>query len=210
MADRIRNPAASSGLLPDMAAARRATRAASPVEAPMRQRCCARAHCRRPCAADPTSARIAALGVVRLRRRRCRVHRVHAVQDAQPHGARRRRLCAPNGCWSARRRARKRTRRASHSSDRPDGCWTTCSRRWACDADKYVYIANVLKCRPPGNRTPEPVEIEACRPYLDRQIELIRPKLIIALGKSAATTLLDVDATIASMRGRMHRYRACR
>ncbi len=73
---------------------------------------------------------------------------------------------------------------------------------------QYVYIANVLKCRPPGNRAPTPVEIESCRPYLDRQIELIRPKLIIALGKSAATTLLNVDATIASMRGRIHRYRS--
>lgn len=71
---------------------------------------------------------------------------------------------------------------------------------------KNVYIANVLKCRPPGNRTPEPFEVEACRPYLDRQIALIRPKLIIALGKSAATTLLNVDATIASLRGRVHRY----
>jgi DNA polymerase len=70
-----------------------------------------------------------------------------------------------------------------------------------------VYIANVLKCRPPGNRTPEPFEVESCRPYLDRQIELIRPSLIVALGKSAATTLLNVEATIASLRGRVHRYR---
>jgi uracil-DNA glycosylase family 4 len=70
-----------------------------------------------------------------------------------------------------------------------------------------VYIANVLKCRPPGNRTPEPLEVAACVPYLDRQIELLRPRLIVALGKSAATTLLDVDATIASLRGRVHRYR---
>ncbi len=70
-----------------------------------------------------------------------------------------------------------------------------------------VYIANVLKCRPPGNRAPEPAEAEACRPYLDRQIALLRPKVIVALGKSAATTLLDVDATIASLRGRVHRYR---
>src|SRR5271170_3135613 len=52
-----------------------------------------------------------------------------------------------------------------------------------------VYIANVLKCRPPGNRTPTPLEAEACRPYLDRQIALIRPAIIVALGKSAATTL---------------------
>ena len=69
-----------------------------------------------------------------------------------------------------------------------------------------VYIANVLKCRPPNNRTPEPAEVEACLPYLDRQIALIRPRLIVALGKSAATALLNVDATIASLRGRVHRY----
>jgi uracil-DNA glycosylase family 4 len=71
---------------------------------------------------------------------------------------------------------------------------------------KNVYIANVLKCRPPQNRTPEPLEVAACRPYLDRQIALIKPRLIVALGKSAATTLLGVDASIASMRGRVHRY----
>jgi DNA polymerase len=70
-----------------------------------------------------------------------------------------------------------------------------------------VYIANVLKCRPPNNRTPEPGEVDSCRPYLDRQIALIAPKVIVALGKSAATTLLEVDATIASLRGRVHRYR---
>jgi len=70
-----------------------------------------------------------------------------------------------------------------------------------------VYIANVLKCRPPGNRTPEPREVEACRPYLDRQIALIGPRIIVALGKSAATTLLNVEASIASLRGRVHRYR---
>ena len=70
-----------------------------------------------------------------------------------------------------------------------------------------VYIANVLKCRPPNNRAPEPREVETCRPYLDRQIALIQPKLIVALGKSAAATLLATDATIASLRGRIHRYR---
>ena len=69
-----------------------------------------------------------------------------------------------------------------------------------------VYIANVLKCRPPGNRTPEPLEVDACKPYLDRQIEMIEPKLIVALGKSAATTLLGTEASIASLRGRLHRY----
>ena len=71
---------------------------------------------------------------------------------------------------------------------------------------RNVYIANVLKCRPPNNRTPTPLEAEACRPYLDRQIALLAPKVIVALGKSAATTLLNVDASIASLRGRVHRY----
>ena len=69
-----------------------------------------------------------------------------------------------------------------------------------------VYIANVLKCRPPGNRTPEPIEVDACRPYLERQIALIRPALILALGKSSASLLLGTDASIASLRGRVHRF----
>ena len=72
---------------------------------------------------------------------------------------------------------------------------------------EHVYIANVLKCRPPGNRTPEPLEVDACRPYLERQVALIRPRLILALGKSAASLLLGTDASIASLRGRVHRYR---
>ena len=72
---------------------------------------------------------------------------------------------------------------------------------------RNVYIANVLKCRPPNNRTPEPSEADACRPYLERQVAMIRPKLIVALGKSAASLLLGTDATIASLRGRVHRYR---
>ena len=70
-----------------------------------------------------------------------------------------------------------------------------------------VYIANILKCRPPGNRNPEPQEALQCEPYLHRQIDLIRPKLIIALGKVAAANLLATDASVASMRGKVHRYR---
>lgn len=69
---------------------------------------------------------------------------------------------------------------------------------------KGVYIANVLKCRPPNNRTPEPLEVDACRPYLERQIALLAPRLVVALGRSAANTLLGVDAPIASLRGRVH------
>ena len=69
-----------------------------------------------------------------------------------------------------------------------------------------VYIANVLKCRPPGNRNPEPDEVAKCSPHLLRQIELIKPKLIVAMGRFAAQTLLGTDATIASLRGKAHRY----
>ena len=69
-----------------------------------------------------------------------------------------------------------------------------------------VYIANVLKCRPPGNRNPEPEEVAKCTPHLRRQIELIEPKLILAMGRFAAQTLLATDASIASLRGRVHAY----
>ena len=69
-----------------------------------------------------------------------------------------------------------------------------------------VYIANVVKCRPPGNRNPEPAEALACAPFLDRQIELIAPKLIVALGKVAAVRLLGRDASIASLRGQVLNY----
>jgi len=70
-----------------------------------------------------------------------------------------------------------------------------------------VYIANVLKCRPPGNRNPEAPEVAQCAPFLARQVELIRPRLILAMGRFACQTLLDTDASIASLRGRVHRYR---
>jgi len=69
-----------------------------------------------------------------------------------------------------------------------------------------VYIANIVKCRPPGNRTPESDEIAACLPYLRQQIALIRPKLIVALGKTAATSLLGRDATLGSLRGTLHDF----
>lgn len=70
-----------------------------------------------------------------------------------------------------------------------------------------AYITNVVKCRPPGNRNPESREALACEPYLQRQIELIQPKLIIALGKVAALQLLAREATVASLRGHVHEYR---
>ncbi|MCK9283601.1 MAG: uracil-DNA glycosylase [Rhodocyclaceae bacterium] len=69
-----------------------------------------------------------------------------------------------------------------------------------------VYIGNAVKCRPPSNRTPEPEEIAACRPYLQRQIELIRPKLIVALGRPAAQSLLGGEVKIGAARGQLHAY----
>lgn len=69
-----------------------------------------------------------------------------------------------------------------------------------------VFIANVLKHRPPGNRNPLPEEVDACRPYLVRQVELVRPKVIIAFGTFAAQTLLDTKLTIGKLRGSVHRY----
>ncbi|MCD6326149.1 uracil-DNA glycosylase [bacterium] len=71
-----------------------------------------------------------------------------------------------------------------------------------------VYIANVLKCRPPGNRDPQPAEVEACEPFLKEQIETIQPKLICALGAHAARTLLKLGSStsIGSLRGALHNY----
>ena len=70
-----------------------------------------------------------------------------------------------------------------------------------------VYIANIVKCRPPGNRNPEPDEAQKCEPYLQRQIDLVKPKLIVALGRVAAVNLLARDASIASLRGRVLDYK---
>lgn len=69
-----------------------------------------------------------------------------------------------------------------------------------------VYITNIVKCRPPNNRNPESFEAEQCHPYLARQIVLIKPKLIVALGKVAAQNLLHSSESIASLRGKLHYY----
>ncbi|HTX62984.1 MAG TPA: uracil-DNA glycosylase [Acidimicrobiales bacterium] len=69
------------------------------------------------------------------------------------------------------------------------------------------YIANVVKCRPPGNRDPLPDEIEACRPYLERQIDLVAPKVVVTLGNFAMKTLLGTSEGITKMRGRVHTFR---
>ena len=67
-----------------------------------------------------------------------------------------------------------------------------------------VYIANVLKCRPPGNRNPEPDEVASCQPYLFRQIASVRPKVIVTLGAFAARALLDTQAPVSRLRGRIY------
>ncbi|QEP43889.1 uracil-DNA glycosylase [Ectothiorhodospiraceae bacterium BW-2] len=71
-----------------------------------------------------------------------------------------------------------------------------------------IYIANTLKCRPPGNRNPTPEELHHCYPFLLRQIELIAPKVILAVGRFAAHTLLQTDATLGTLRGQLHRHQA--
>ena len=69
---------------------------------------------------------------------------------------------------------------------------------------KDVYIANVLKCRPPGNRPPEPDEVKTCSPFLMKQIEIIKPKIILALGAFAAQTLIGSTSSISHLRGRVY------
>jgi DNA polymerase len=69
-----------------------------------------------------------------------------------------------------------------------------------------VYIANVVKCRPPENRDPRPEEADSCAPYLDRQIELLAPRIILAVGRVAAQRLLGSDAPVGRLRGRVHHY----
>ena len=72
---------------------------------------------------------------------------------------------------------------------------------------EQVYIANVVKCRPPGNRTPEPDEANTCTPFLFRQIDVVRPQVLVALGATAATYLLGHRQPLAGLRGRVHAFR---
>jgi DNA polymerase len=75
-------------------------------------------------------------------------------------------------------------------------------------APQPVFIANTLKCRPPGNRNPAPEELAACQPFLERQIELVAPRVILALGRFAAQALLGSTEPIGRLRGRVHRWRS--
>jgi DNA polymerase len=76
------------------------------------------------------------------------------------------------------------------------------------DRASNVYIANVLKSRPPGNRDPKPEEVAACLPYLARQIEMLQPKIMLAVGRIAAQNLLATDAPLGRLRGQVHRFGA--
>jgi uracil-DNA glycosylase len=79
--------------------------------------------------------------------------------------------------------------------------------REPADAHQQVFIANTLKCRPPRNRNPSPEEVAQCAPYLTRQIELVQPKVLLAMGRFAAQSLLQTDEAIGKLRGRVHRWR---
>jgi uracil-DNA glycosylase family 4 len=78
--------------------------------------------------------------------------------------------------------------------------------RAAADASRQVYIANTLKCRPPGNRNPQPDELAQCEPFLVRQVALVQPRIILAMGRFAVQSLLRSDEPIGRLRGRVHRY----
>jgi uracil-DNA glycosylase family 4 len=74
------------------------------------------------------------------------------------------------------------------------------------DREQGVFIANVLKCRPPGNRNPQPEEVAQCEPYLRRQVALVQPRIILAMGRFAVQTLLGTTEPIGRLRGRVHHY----
>jgi uracil-DNA glycosylase family 4 len=76
----------------------------------------------------------------------------------------------------------------------------------AQDGQAGVYIANTLKCRPPGNRNPEPLELQTCAPYLVRQVALVQPQIILAMGRFAVQSLLQTTEPIGKLRGRVHQY----
>ena len=77
----------------------------------------------------------------------------------------------------------------------------------AADPARQVFIANALKCRPPRNRNPTPQELATCQPYLERQVALVQPRVIIAMGRFAVQSLLGSDEPIGKLRGRVHRWR---
>ena len=111
----------------------------------------------------------------------------------------------PGSSSSARPRGPTKTARASRSWAAPGNCSTRSSRP-ALSSEKTSTSCNILKCRPPGNRNPLPVEAAACREYLDRQLAIIQPEFICCLGAVAAQNLLDTTVSIGRLRGRFHDY----
>jgi DNA polymerase len=89
-----------------------------------------------------------------------------------------------------------------------DNMLAAIGRSRQADASQPVFIANVLKCRPPGNRNPQPEEVAACEPFLRRQIELVGPELVLVMGRFAAQSVLHTEAPISALRGRIHRLRS--
>jgi uracil-DNA glycosylase family 4 len=84
--------------------------------------------------------------------------------------------------------------------------WSIGLTRAEAPPERQVYIANTLKCRPPGNRNPAPDELAQCEPFLARQVALVKPKIILAMGRFAVQALLRSDEPVGRLRGRMHRY----
>ena len=103
------------------------------------------------------------------------------------------------GWWWAKRPVNKKTSKASLLSAPRASCPQPPAQR--------VFIANTLKCRPPRNRNPTLAEVAQCEPFLQRQIELLQPRIILAMGKFAVQSLLRSDEPIGKLRGRVHRYR---
>jgi DNA polymerase len=85
-------------------------------------------------------------------------------------------------------------------------CESAAGRGEDAGGREAVYIANVIKCRPPHNRNPEPAEVAACEPFLLRQIELLQPRILVLMGRIAVQSLLQTEASIASLRGRVHAF----
>jgi uracil-DNA glycosylase family 4 len=105
--------------------------------------------------------------------------------------------------WWAKRRGGRRTAKARPFVGRPGSCWTRCSAAIGLD-ETSAYITNVVFWRPPGNRKPTDAEIEACRPFAERHIALVKPNVLVFAGGIAAQTLLRTKSGIMSQRGRWH------
>lgn len=112
----------------------------------------------------------------------------------------------PTGCISAKGRARAKDELGEPFVGQAGKLLDNMLAALHLKRGENVYITNIVKCRPPNNRNPSESEALQCAPYLARQIELIQPKLIIALGKVAAQNLLNSDDSIASLRGKTHQY----